>query len=130
PRLRRCCAVRAHTAQRLRERCGACVLRHFTEPTMSYQLEPLAADDSSYGPDALRGPIDKLLNSDGPRYRRLWAYYRNPIRACGVSDADRGSERPYRQAQEWGLPSRSPACAAARMFLVLNRLTAWRAKRW
>lgn len=38
------------------------------------------------------------------RYRRLWAYYANPMRLAGaVTDP---SERPYRLAQEWGMPER------------------------
>ena len=43
--------------------------------------------------------------SEGPRLRRLWAYYRNPMRGCAAL-ASSPSDRPYRQAQEWGLPSR------------------------
>src|SRR5947208_2478943 len=74
---------------------------------MSYAIQDspeieLPACDS----DAFRARIDKLLHTDGPRFRRLWAYYRTPLRACAVPAADSGSERPYRQAQEWGLPSR------------------------
>src|SRR5437763_6388051 len=116
---------------------------NFTELMMSYDLEQLTADDSSdsgrFTPAQLRRHIDKLLNSDGPRYRRLWAYYRNPMRACGVSDADRGSERPYRQAQEWGLPSRitgmrsgadifaaQPVDGVARKEVVIENDIGWR----
>ena len=51
--------------------------------------------------------VDRLMTIDRPRYRRLWAYCHNPMRvvgaACGTSA---GHERPYRQAQEWGLPFR------------------------
>lgn len=39
-----------------------------------------------------------------PRFARLWAYYANPARP--VRDVTDDSERPYRQAQEWGLPAR------------------------
>ena len=39
-----------------------------------------------------------------PRYTRLWSYYTNPSRIVGELTDD--SERPYRQAQEWGLPAR------------------------
>ncbi|HTL30681.1 MAG TPA: phage portal protein [Tepidisphaeraceae bacterium] len=49
--------------------------------------------------------IDQLLDRR-PRFSRLWAYYRNPMRICGAISDDAGSDRPYRQAQEWGLPSR------------------------
>ena len=48
--------------------------------------------------------VDKLLHVERPRYRRLWAYCRNPMRVA-ASDGD-AADRPYRQAQEWGLPSR------------------------
>ncbi|HEV7302124.1 MAG TPA: phage portal protein [Tepidisphaeraceae bacterium] len=54
----------------------------------------------------LRDGTQRLLAIDGPRYRRLWAYYRNPMRVVAVDADDNGSHRPYRQAQEWGLPSR------------------------
>lgn len=38
------------------------------------------------------------------RSLRLWSYYANPMRSVGqVTDR---SERPYRQAQEWGIPAR------------------------
>ena len=59
--------------------------------------------------------IEKLLTVDRPRYRRLWAYYRNPMRVCGtVGDvAAGGSDRPYRQAQEWGLPARITGARAS-----------------
>src|SRR5215218_3923606 len=50
--------------------------------------------------------IERLLYSERPRYRRLWAYFKNPMRVCGVPNGPAGSERPYRQAQEWGLPPR------------------------
>jgi hypothetical protein len=49
---------------------------------------------------------DRLLHVDGPRYRRLWAYYRNPMNIVAVEPGDTAAQRPYRQAQEWGLPSR------------------------
>ena len=46
----------------------------------------------------------KRLAAQGLRYRRLWAYFKNPMRVTAT--ANTGSERPYRQAQEWGLPPR------------------------
>jgi hypothetical protein len=49
--------------------------------------------------------VEKLLTVDRMRYRRLWAYCRNPMRTGVVVD-ESGSEKPYVQAQEWGLPSR------------------------
>ncbi|MEA2709321.1 MAG: hypothetical protein QOF78_1922 [Phycisphaerales bacterium] len=65
-----------------------------------------AADEKSRGPtiDAIADRADKLLHVERARYRRLWAYCRNPMRVA-ASDGD-GADRPYRQAQEWGLPSR------------------------
>jgi hypothetical protein len=45
--------------------------------------------------------LTRLVQVERPRYRRLWAYYRNPLRI----EPDEPS-RPYRQAQEWGLPAR------------------------
>jgi hypothetical protein len=57
-------------------------------------------------PQRLRVLAHRLLEVDGPRYRRLWAYYRNPMRVVAPDASETGSHRPYRQAQEWGLPSR------------------------
>jgi hypothetical protein len=51
--------------------------------------------------------LDRLIRLERPRLRRLWAYFKNPMRLCGASDGGpAGSEKPYRQAQEWGLPPR------------------------
>ena len=47
----------------------------------------------------------RLLNIDAPRLRRLWGYYRNPIRNDELI-SDSINDRPYRQAQEWGMPAR------------------------
>jgi hypothetical protein len=49
--------------------------------------------------------VERLFAIERPRYRRLWAYCRNPMRTNVVVD-ESGSEKPYVQAQEWGLPSR------------------------
>jgi hypothetical protein len=49
--------------------------------------------------------VARLLEVERPRYRRLWAYCRNPMRVV-VNSTDATSDRPYRQAQEWGLPQR------------------------
>jgi hypothetical protein len=49
--------------------------------------------------------IQRLLTCDALRFRRLWAYYRNPILATSTGEGAI-SDRPYRQAMEWGLPSR------------------------
>ena len=49
--------------------------------------------------------VEQLLTTGRQRYQRLWAYYRNPMRVGGaITEAT--SDRPYRQAQEWGLPPR------------------------
>ena len=73
---------------------------------MGYQVERLRTGDGRVLVVAgeLRERVDRLMRVDGERYRRLWAYCRNPMRVFGT-DGD-GAERPYRQAQEWGLPSR------------------------
>lgn len=55
-------------------------------------------------PAELKDRIDRLLTCDAKRFRRLWAYYRNPILPRAVDES--ASARPYRQAMEWGLPSR------------------------
>ena len=55
--------------------------------------------------ERLRAGLERLAGSERPRYRRLWAYYKNPMRVCPVAGAA-GCERPYRQGQEWGLPPR------------------------
>src|SRR5438046_57469 len=68
---------------------------------MAYKSEDLPITS-----DELCQRIDKLLTLDARRYRRLWNYYRNPLQITGVASDDGGSARPYRQAQEWGLPSR------------------------
>ncbi|HEV8608431.1 MAG TPA: hypothetical protein VGQ99_24070, partial [Tepidisphaeraceae bacterium] len=75
---------------------------------MGYQLERLKTGEGcvAVGEERLREEIDRLLRQDGPRFSRLWAYYRNPLRICTVGAGEGGAERPYRQAQEWGLPSR------------------------
>ena len=80
---------------------------------MTYQLSRLAADhpllaDTQAARTAFREAVDDLLNERAAGYRRLWAYYRNPMRVSPAPAGSEytGSERPYRQAQEWGLPPR------------------------
>ena len=58
------------------------------------------------GPAAFRRLIARQLDLDAPAQRRRWAYYANPARPAARDDDRNGSDRPYRQAQEWGLPSR------------------------
>jgi hypothetical protein len=82
--------------------------------------------------------LTRLEGVDRPRYRRLWAYYANPTTPCGTSDVS-ASSRPYRQAQEWGLPSRitgvqagceigsgQAAAGIARKEVVIENDIAWR----
>ncbi len=72
-------------------------------------------------PDRLEAALRRLLNAR-PRFRRLWAYFRNPQRiAAPVTGQGQGSERPYRQAQEWGLPPRiTGLCAGAEPFADIS----------
>lgn len=88
----------------------------------------------------VRQDLTRLMQIDGPRYRRLWAYYRNPMRVIAVDAGDNGATRPYRQAQEWGLPSRitgaratvdidagiEPAGDIARKEVVVENDIGWR----
>ena len=111
---------------------------------MSYQLSQLGVDhpllrDTPAATGAFRREVDDLLDERGVRYRRLWAYYANPMRVEPTGDAPGGgSERPYRQAQEWGLPPRltghaggeepfadAPAAVARKEVVVENDI-AWR----
>ena len=85
---------------------------------MSYQLSRLDADHpwltgSPAATAAFRREVDDLLDARAARYRRLWAYYLNPTQLGTAPAAElAGSERPYRQAQEWGLPPRLTGFAA------------------
>jgi hypothetical protein len=101
---------------------------------MAYQLEKLSVDA-----DDLRSQIDDLLQAQAQRYRRLWLYYRNPMLPRSVERDEQGSDRPYRQAQEWGLPSRvtgvrassatingQPVDGVARKEVVIENDIAWR----
>jgi hypothetical protein len=75
---------------------------------MAYDTMELAG----VGGIELRRKVQRLVSEGRPRFRRLWMYYRNPMRvwagiAAGIAGvAESGADRPYRQAQEWGLPSR------------------------
>lgn len=51
----------------------------------------------------MRQLVDRLLHVDGPRCRTLWHYYANTRDAA---HAETNSDRPYRQAQEFGIPAR------------------------
>ena len=64
-----------------------------------------AAPAVNVSPDQIIEHVDRLLEVERPRYRRLWAYCRNSMRVVGATPGST-SDRPYRQAQEWGLPQR------------------------
>src|SRR5262245_2406868 len=70
---------------------------------MSYQLDAIL---QSCNGDDLRSRIQRLIHTDAVRLRRLWNYYRNPTLPAFARDDSSASDRPYRQAQEWGLPAR------------------------
>src|SRR5947209_6851249 len=73
------------------------------EAMMATTTDKLAAVNQ----ERLQIGLDRLLRLERPRLRRLWAYFKNPMRVCGAADGGpAGSEKPYRQAQEWGLPPR------------------------
>ncbi len=117
---------------------------------MAYQLTRLTAAGDAKHPDAasgewearVRGAIERLTSVERQRYRRLWAYYRNSMRVCAAGAMQSGADRPYRQAQEWGLPSRitgvissaeagalgssQPAGEAMRKEVVIENDIGWR----
>ena len=75
---------------------------------MPFKLIDLAVDHPALGRDP--APIRRLLEhhwaATAPRRRLSRSYYENPLRYQPIGDDRNGSDRPYRQAQEWGLPSR------------------------
>lgn len=74
---------------------------------MRTTLQRLHCDHPDLSDDGtrLRQAVERLIYRVRPRLDRMWAYYRNEIRAHATIDAS-ASDRPYRQAQEWGLPPR------------------------
>lgn len=83
--------------------------------------------------------IERLVQTEAPRLRRLWSYYRNPMLPTLSAAATQGSDRPYRLAQEWGLPSRitglrnasesgagDPVDGVARKEVVIENDIGWR----
>src|SRR4051794_16304735 len=110
---------------------------------MPYELQKLGNDLSTPFPidaDELHRRIEELLETQSSRYRRLWLYYRNPMLPRTAERDEQGSDRPYRQAQEWGLPSRvtgsrsnaantittQPVDGVARKEVVIENDIAWR----
>jgi len=80
---------------------------------MPHLTRPSDTDASHVLPDDLdlarvNREMEKLVRFDRPRLARWWAYFRNPTRPASVDVTAGGgqSDRPYRQAQEWGLPTR------------------------
>jgi len=71
--------------------------------------------DVTIDPARLRRRVERLITLDRPRFARLWSYFRNPTRPHAVDPTAPGgtSDRPYRQAQEWGLPARITGVARA-----------------
>lgn len=94
---------------------------------MSYELQRLFPNTAPpITNDELRERIDDLLTAQAPRFARLWDYYANPIRSAARAET---TSRPYRQAQEWGLPSRltgEAASGVARKEIVIENDIAWR----
>jgi Phage portal protein, SPP1 Gp6-like len=99
---------------------------------MPLQLSNLQGDHPDLAADGsrLRRRILQLEQVDTPRLRRLWDYYRNPMTTCCVPDGfEYASTRPYRQAQEWGLPTRILGDGAAelgRKEVVIENDIGWR----
>lgn len=79
---------------------------------MPYQL-PGICRQSGVDAEEFRRRIHQLLTTGAQRHHRLWLYYRNPMQPRAVDHDEQGSDRPYRQAQEWGLPSRITGVRAA-----------------
>jgi hypothetical protein len=73
---------------------------------MTNELKRLSLDHPWLAePGLLAEAVARLLGPQRVRFERLWAYYRNPTRPSDVLDPST-ADRPYRQAQEWGLPPR------------------------
>lgn len=96
---------------------------------MALQLRRLGLDHPDLLDDGetLRERLATHRSVAAPRLRRLWDYYRNPTRP--QHDAQLSS-RPYRQAQEYGLPARITADTAnldvVRKEVVIENDIGWR----
>ena len=71
----------------------------------------MAFDFSAFGDKELNEQfVDWLVNEQATamvlHHEKLWAYYRNEMQEVGTVDPRSEAARPYRQAQEYGLPSR------------------------
>lgn len=96
---------------------------------MAFQFRRLGLDhpDLAGKGDALRERLASHQAVAVPRLRRLWSYYRNPSTPHHDSHL---SSRPYRQAQEYGLPARITANTSdievTRKEVVIENDIAWR----
>lgn len=84
--------------------------------------------DTNITPEQIAERGQHLLEVEAPRYQRLWSYFRNTMRYTG-DDAESAADRPYRQAQEWGLPQRIIGEASgriARKEVVIENDIGWR----
>lgn len=78
---------------------------HTSSPTLSHATSTFAdLGPTGVAPGALAAALDRHERSAAPRYRSLWAYYRNPAEHLGASAGQ--ASRTYRLAQERGLPAR------------------------
>jgi hypothetical protein len=79
---------------------------------MQHELARLNLDHPTLASAAsLHAAVEWLLGPQRRRCERLWAYYRNPTRPDATVDSG-ANARPYRQAQEWGLPARVTGAVA------------------
>ena len=94
---------------------------------MPFQFNRLALAHPDLTAPAIRGRVSTLSGVDAPRLQLLWSYYRNPT--TPASDYTRTS-RPYRQAQEYGLPARITgdvgSLGVARKEVVIENDIGWR----
>lgn len=74
---------------------------------MAFALDRLSVSHPDLEPSARRfaARVRRLLDVDKPKLETLWNYYANPM---SITPRDENSldHRPYRLAQEWGLPTR------------------------
>lgn len=94
---------------------------------MAFQFRRLLLDHPDLHAETLRERLAHHKSVITPRLKRLWDYYRNP----STPHADTSlSARPYRQAQEYGLPARITAettdIDVSRKEVVIENDIAWR----
>ncbi len=94
---------------------------------MAFQLRRLQLDHPLLTDQALRNRLAHHATVFAPRLKRLWNYYRNSSTPHSDSHL---SSRPYRQAQEYGLPPRITADTTdidvVRKEVVIENDIAWR----